>query len=311
MKLTYTFWLVTIALASPICAQQTDLAKQATESTPAPPKWITGRVIDFRLTRHNNMVVKAILNEVDDCELMFHTAVDSVSLVSTSTPSLKSVKFTQEANTISWGGKQKTRFSPTNKLTIGNRTWPGVSITEDRFSGIGTDGKFGWGLFEGEVVEIDFDRQQLRLHAKLPNVTNYEKFETKYNRGGMMLACQIGVGNDLVSHRFLMHSGFSGTALFDDNFTTKHQLHDRWQTSVGRELKDSLGNVIKTSRVIVPSMTLGTATLKDIPAELFPGDIGSQKQSVLGGEILRRFNIIVDVMGGQIYLKPNRSFSAS
>lgn len=124
----------------------------------------------------------------------------------------------------------------------------------------------------------------------------------------MTLSCQVGVSGTHISHRFLMHSGFSGTALFDDGFTEKHKLHDHWHTSTGRELKDSLGNVIKTSRVVVPSMMLGTSKLKQIPAELFPGNIGSQKQSVLGGEILKRFNMIVDVEGGEIYLKPNQTF---
>lgn len=256
------------------------------------------------------MVVKVTLNETDDCDLMFHTAVDSVSLTSTSTPLLTSVQFTHEANAISWGGKQKTRFSPANAVRIGNRTWADVSITEDRFSGIGTDGKFGWGLFEKEIVEIDFDRRQLRLHSKRPDTNGYEKFDTRYDRGGMMLTCQVAIGNKQVSHQFLMHSGFSGTALFDDDFTAKHQLHNQWQTSAGRELKDSLGNVIRTSRVVVPSMTLGTVKLDDVPAELFPGNIGSQKQSVLGSETLKRFNMIVDIDSNAIYLKPNQSIDA-
>ncbi|MEP3479909.1 MAG: hypothetical protein ABJZ55_11725 [Fuerstiella sp.] len=307
MKPILTVCFVLFMMISPIQAQHQDAPNTSTSSHSAPPTWTTENVINFRLNQHNNMVVKVLLNEVDECEFMFHTAVDSVSVVSTSTANLKSVQFTHEANTISWGGNQKSRLSIANKIQIGSQTWSDVSITEDHFSGIGTDGKFGWGLFEGKVVEIDFDRQQLRLHSKQPDVTGYDRFETKYQRGGMTLACQIGIGDDVVSHHFLMHSGFSGTALFDDDFTMKHHLHRQWQASAGRELKDSLGNVINTTKVNVPSLTLGSVTLRDLSAELFPGDIGSQKQSVLGGEILKRFNMIVDTQQGQVFLKPNRN----
>lgn len=310
MKSLFFLWLIILASTPTGLGQTPDSLKPTAKVLPAVPKWTTGRIIDFRLSPHNNMVVKTTLNDIDDCDLMFHTAVDGVSLTSTSTPTLKSVKFTHEANTVAWGGKQKTRFSPTNRLRIGSLKWADISISEDRFSGIGTDGKFGWGLFENEIVEIDFDRQQLRLHSKLPRVEGYEKFETTYDRGGMMLTCQVSIDGTQISHPFLMHSGFSGTALFDDDFTAKQQLHDRWQTSAGRELKDSLGNIIHTSRAIVPSMKLGISTLKDVPAELFPGNIGSQKQSVLGGDLLKRFNMIVDINGKAIYLKPNRSFKA-
>lgn len=267
------------------------------------------QVIPFQLSPQNNIVVEAMLNETDSCKLMFHTAVESVSLTSTSTPKMKSVEFTRAGNTISWGGQQETRFSPTNKLRIGSRLWPEIAISEGRYSGIGTDGKFGWELFDGQIVQIDFDNLQLKTHSRLPDLTDFEKFSTKYDRGGMKLQCSVGVGGQQVQHEFLVHSGFGGTALFDDQFTAANKLHDRWKSSRGRDLKDSLGNVISTSRVLMPSMSFGAFTLKNIPAELFPGDIGSQKTSIIGGEFLKRFHVLVDAERQHIYLKPNDTFS--
>lgn len=283
--------------------------QQAVDAGPSEPPESIVRTIDFQLTPHNNLVVKAILNETDSCDLMFHTAVDSVSLIAASTPKLKSVQFTHEVNAIAWGGEQAARYSPKNKIQIGDRVWSNIAIAEDRHSGIGTDGKFGWELFEGQVVEIDFDDSQIKVHSKLPDLTGYAEFKTKYDRGGMKIECAIDVGGKNVSHRFLVHSGFSGTALFDDQFTATHKLHDRWQSSPGRDLKDSLGNVISTSRVVIPSISIGESQLKDVPAELFPGNIRSQKVSVIGSDLLKRFNFVVDADREHIYLKPNRNFA--
>jgi len=45
--------------------------------------------------------------------------------------------------------------------------------------------------------------------------------------------------------------------------------------------------------------------MKDIPVGFFEGSMGRQKMSVIGGEILKRFNLIIDSNRKYIYIKPN------
>ena len=45
--------------------------------------------------------------------------------------------------------------------------------------------------------------------------------------------------------------------------------------------------------------------LDDITVGFFSGAIGRQKMSVLGGNVLKRFNILIDSEREHIYLKSN------
>jgi hypothetical protein len=268
--------------------------------------------IPFTLTKHNNITIKALLNERDQVNLMFHLAAGSVSLTRQATRRLNSVKFDSDASVTSWGGqKQPVRYSSSNTLQIWQQRWTTLAITEDKHSGHETDGKFGPHLFAGKVFELNFDTKKLLVHSELPKTTQqYTRFEIKLKNGTMFIASRTQVGDSLIPHSFMIHTGFGGAVLFDDKFAAAQQLGKRLQVVGGRELKDSMGNIIKTSRVIVPSMVFGEFELQNVPAEIFPGAMGRQKLSVVGADILKRFNIIFDIGNGQIFMKPNSLFES-
>jgi hypothetical protein len=51
---------------------------------------------------------------------------------------------------------------------------------------------------------------------------------------------------------------------------------------------------------------LGKAKLSNVTTGFFAGNIGRQKKSVLGGEILKQFNIIFDLANNDLYLALRR-----
>jgi hypothetical protein len=106
----------------------------------------------------------------------------------------------------------------------------------------------------------------------------------------------------------MLHSGFGGTALLDDEFVSKHDVLRTLETISQRELKDSFGNIIKTKMVKLSSLEFDSFQFTDIPVEVFDVRIGSQKVSVLGGKILKRFNYLIDQDHKHIYLARSRYF---
>jgi hypothetical protein len=58
-------------------------------------------------------------------------------------------------------------------------------------------------------------------------------------------------------------------------------------------------------KAILPGFLLGNLTLSNVPAGFFEGAIGRQKMSIIGGDILKRFNIIIDAPRTFVYLQPN------
>lgn len=263
--------------------------------------------IPFELTSHNNLSIKAILNEVDTVNLMFHTAANGITLIKEVTENLTKIKWTEEDKVKSWGGESESRYSENNLLQISKFKWDSISIWENENSGPTTDGKFGPNLFKDKVIEIDFDKSVLIIQEQLPTkIREHEKLQLIYENGFMFIEGTSRVGGENYPNRFLIHSGYGGTILYDDKFVEETKIGDQIEITEEQELKDSYGNILKTKKGNLPRFTIGSEEFKDIPVGFFEGSIGRQKMSVIGGNLLKRFNLIIDSSRENIYIKQNQ-----
>lgn len=265
------------------------------------------QVIPFQLTAHNNLSIQAILNGKDTLNLMLHTAANALAITEEGIQKMKNIQFERTDTVKSWGGGNTSRFSASNSLQIGALYWEKLPIWEDKNSGPSTDGKCGLNLFENKVIEIDYDKKQLVIYDQLPkHVKNYEKLKLSFENELLFVEGNCVIGNQTYPNKFLIHSGYAGTILLDDQFVANNNI-DGQLTVVGvKELKDSFGNSIKTKKAILPSLLFGKQKLTAIPVGFFEGAIGRQKMSLIGGDVLKRFNIIIDAKRQYIYLKANQ-----
>jgi len=266
-------------------------------------------IIPFQLTEHNNISIMAILNGQDTVNLMFHTAADDVTLIEKTTAKIKSLHFNGVTDSVkSWGGQNNSsRLSENNSLQIGELKWTNVAIWENTNSGQNTDGKFGPNLFKNKVIEIDFDKKIIVIHYNLPRKTkNYEKLKLLFEHNSMFIEATCQINDSSFTNKFLIHSGYAGDILFDDKFSNENKLSEKLKIVGEKELKDSYGNILKTKKAILPILKIGNEKFSDVPVCFFEGAIGIQKMSIMGGDVLKRFNIIIDAQREYVYLKPNK-----
>ncbi len=267
-------------------------------------------IIPFNLTESNNISIAAKLNSEHEVNLMFHTGVDSMSLTKATVEKLN-MKMDQTGIAESWGGKSDMRFSSGNSLRIQDWNWNGLTITESQHSGDQTDGKFGPNLFAGKIIELDFEKSRMTIHDRLPHdVGDYDKLDIELDRGSMFVVGKLKIDDAEILNRFMIHSGFGGALLLDDKFVRDNQVGSRLETISESQLKDSYGNVLKTRKVILPSISFGDSTFTDVPIGIFDGAMGRQSMSVMGGEMLKRFKVLLDISNSKIYLQPNEYFHA-
>ncbi|MEO0337858.1 MAG: hypothetical protein AAF242_01460 [Bacteroidota bacterium] len=276
------------------------------QSTASNAKVFSSDSIPFKVTSHNNLVIKAILNQEDTLNLMFHTAASGVTLIEEASKRINTVKWQEGDKVQSWGGAQDARVSPLNTLQIGQFSWDSVTIWENAYSGPETDGKFGPHLFEGWIMELNFDLGLLVLHQELPDMAAYEKVPLILENGFLFMKGVSTLEGQDFPNQFLIHSGYGGTLLYDDGFVEESQIGKRIPITDQKELKDSYGNVIKTLKGALPKLSLGALEFSDLPVGFFEGSIGRQKMSVLGGDLLKRMNLIFDVEKEALYLKPSK-----
>jgi hypothetical protein len=261
-------------------------------------------VIPFTLISQNNIVVNALLNGTDRLNLMLHTASSDVRLTEEAVRRLTSLKLTDTEKVKSWGGEADSRFSKANRLQIGAIRRSDIEVWEDKNSGKDTDGKFGLDFFQQRIVEIDFDRQRLAVYKKLPRkAEKYERLKIENQNGQLFVEGSCLIEDKTYTNKFLIHSGYSGGILLDDAFAAQAGVDGKISIKESR-LTDSFGNIIIVKNGMLPAFQLGSSRLSNMPVGFFAGTIGRQKMSIIGGEILKQFNIIFDLANHDLYLTP-------
>ena len=126
----------------------------------------------------------------------------------------------------------------------------------------------------------------------------------------MFVTGKMELRDKSINHQFLVHSGYGGTILLDDEFAKQHQLASDLKIISESQLRDSFGNVLKTKKARLPKMSFGNSGFSDLPVNFFDGAIGRQKMSVMGGNVMKRFNLIIDKSNSSLYIKPNKLFDS-
>jgi len=266
--------------------------------------------INFYLTEDNNISVDAIINDADTVSLMFHTAVNSVSLTPDQTKRLTENIDKKSSDVTTWTDSKSVEYIEKNKLNISKLEWDNLIIWLNMLSGKKTDGKFGPNLFAGRLIEIDFDNEIIVLHGLDENsfdLNKYQTFDLSTNESNsLFIEGEILVNDVSYTSKFMVHSGYGGTIILDDAFCRKYEALKATKVIEEKELKDSFGNIIKTKRALAKEFQVCNTAFSNVPYSYFDSELAIQETSVLGGEIIKRFNMLIDVENLKLHVQPNK-----
>ncbi|MEM6348592.1 MAG: hypothetical protein AAF927_32210 [Bacteroidota bacterium] len=262
--------------------------------------------IPFRLSESNNIIVETILNGQDTLQMMFHLANSHINITEEAVKKLTSISLDGSVTANSWGGNGQSNYSLNNSVQIGDKRIDSLVVWQDRHSGPGTDGKFGPDFFDNQIVEIDFDQRYMVIHSQLPQkAAEFETVPLDFDHSLMFVEASSMIQDKAYQHKLLLHTGYAGGILLDDAFVNQYQIGEKLEIVSEKELKDSYGNIIKTKEAILPSLILGNSTLEAVPVGFFEGTIGRQRMSIVGADVIKRFNLILDLQRGELYLQAN------
>ena len=258
----------------------------------------------FSLNKQSNICIKARLNNSDTLSLMFHTSYTGVSVIKESLKQKILLKDKQNTNLQTWGGKVDAEFSENNSLFINNLRWDSLTVFVNDFSGVDTDGKFGYDLFKNKIVCVDYDKKWIIVSESLPKkLKGYQKLDLSFSNGSMFIEGNLEFGKETLRDKFMFHSGYGGAILLDPKFKEKYDIIGLKTLSTS-ELKDAYGNVFKIETKLLPKIKIGNKTMRNVPLS-FAARTSDIPMKVFGNDLLKRFNIIFDFQKNEIYLKPN------
>ncbi|MBL7771712.1 MAG: hypothetical protein JNM95_02480 [Chitinophagaceae bacterium] len=273
--------------------------------------FVQAQQIPFRLTKHNNIVVKAVLNEKDSLHLMFHTGESDVTLIKSIIPKLQTIKFSDSVEHVgSWGSEYNTSdYSLNNTVKMAEFFIDSCTLWSDMYSGYETEGKFGMNLFKDKFVWVNFDSNCLVVSKAIPvDLSDYNKLELDDQNGLLFIKATGVFGKNKLQHTFMIHSGYEGGLLFDDDFSGKNNLSRCVEVTDEKKFKDSFGNIISIKNAQLDKFIVGNFNMQHIPIGFFEGGIGNQNMSVFGGALFKQFNWVFDAQRKYVYIKSSVHF---
>ncbi len=284
------------------------------EFVPPPAKYIA--TIPFTMLTGGIVIVRAALdNFKDSLNFVLDTGSGGISLDSTTSVELRLVKKMTDKTVRGIAGMKTVEFTYNHSIHL-----PGLSVENLDFHindydiltsayGIRIDCIIGYSFLRRYIVAIDYD--DLKFDVYTPGTY-------KYPRGGFLLRPQFttlpmqqaGVrDNTSTISKFYFDTGAGLCMLLNEDFVQDSSLLRSKRKKYPTEA-EGLGGKKAMMLTVIKEFRMGPYRFRNIPVYIFDDEFNITSYPVLGGlignDILRRFNVVLNYPEQQIHIRPNK-----
>ncbi len=174
--------------------------------------------------------------------------------------------------------------------------------------GVRIDGVIGYSFLRRYIVKINYDEMMIEVYS--PGVL-------KYPRGGFMMhpdfsnlplyPASLNDGRTVVN-RFIFDTGAGLCFLLSKDFVEDSSIMKKGR-QVYTTQAEGLGGKKVMTLTVIKEVKIGPYKFKQVPVHIFDDEFNVTSYPILGGiignDLLRRFNLILNYPEQRIYLKPN------
>ncbi|WP_410220576.1 aspartyl protease family protein [Pedobacter sp.] len=256
--------------------------------------------IPLIINKENTIYVKAVLNAKDTLNFNFDTGTTEIVL----TRNVLKNKIKSDLKL----------YNTPYDLKIGKHSYK-ANVFDTELTGHDTDGRFGWDLFDGMIVELNYDKNLMIVHSKLPasivKDKTYSKLDIRYFSSIFLVSGTIAQSGTSNKDWFLFDTGYQRTAMLDNDLLKQHKFPvEKMEVIKKVMMRGAMGNEIPVITSDLNSLKLGNHELKNVPVQVLTGNkpLKDENIHILGNEVLKRFNTILDFQHNVVYLKPNNLY---
>lgn len=188
-----------------------------------------------------------------------------------------------------------------------------ILLSGDSFKGSPTDGTIGHSLFGHYVVELDYDRNVMRLHDSDTFVVapGWESLPIYFKSNRIpWIDVTIATADEPIVRLSTYIDNASSEAL---ELLTRDENRFRLPANTTkRYLGRGLSGDIHGEEGRITRLRIGSHELTDVLVAIAPAAVRSRQDdadAVLGNKALRRFNVIFDYLHLKLHIRPNSHFS--
>jgi hypothetical protein len=254
----------------------------------------TTDTIPFSLGDNDKIYLKGRLNGGDTLSFQFDLGCGG-SVIKKSSVAKAKMQFDGTANLINSDGNNVVPSSSSNRLQIEQLRWEDLPFLVADNMTYREDGLLGNTLFQDKVIEINYDRSVIVIHDTLPAI------DATYSEHAIILD---GVVPFIQGSLTIDGQQRDGWFMFDTGAYTS--ILRTVQVSRASKLFGELRKMWSGHNTSsTPRITIGTHTFADFNYAIENHQGTDDVLGLLGNDILKRFNVLLDNQNGFIYLQPN------
>ncbi len=307
MLLRTTLLILTL-IAFSAKAQEEFVPPASVFITKFPFKMLTGGIITFK---------GKVSNYPDSLNFILDTGSGGISLDSGTVERLKIPSEESDRTIRGIAGIKKVRFAYHHSLHV-----PGLTVDSLNFHindydvlssvyGEKIDGIVGYSFLSRYIVKVNYDSMYIVVQTK---------GNLKYPKGGWLLKpittnipiTQAMVKDEVeVDGRFYFDTGAGMCLLLSSEFVEDSALlrpKSKWHDSQA----EGLGGRAPMKQGVIRQVKLGPYRFRNVPAYIFDDEYNITSYPYLGGlignDLLRRFNLIINYERRDIHLMPNSRY---
>lgn len=286
------------------------------EFVPPPAKQITS--ISFKVLTGGIIIVHATLDDFkDSLNFVMDTGSGGISLDSLTCENYQLIVKPSDKIVRGIAGTKNVSFSYNHTLHLHGLTVEALDFHINNYEilssayGMKIDGIIGYSFFRRFLVCLDYDAELMRVLT--PGTY-------KYPRGGYLLKPQFSTlpmqsaqvrDNADITGRFYLDTGAGLCLLMNDDFAHDSSIFKKSRKYYLTQA-EGLGGKTAMQLSVVKELKIGPYRFRNVPAYIFNDDFGVTNYPVLGGlignDIMRRFNVVINYPQEEIYIKPNNHY---
>jgi len=302
------YFILFYFLTTPVIAQEQFVEKPAKFITSFPFRSLTGGV----------MLIKAQLNNIpDSLNFILDTGSGGISLDSTTVDYFHITPTPSEMTILGIAGTRKVSFVYNQKLRLPGLTVDSLNFHINNYDiltqvyGEKIDGIIGYSLLSRYIFNINYDSSKISI---------FTNGRMRYPRGGWLyepilrtLPVQTARIRDAITtnSRFLFDIGAGLCIMLNKDFLEDSNFLDKKRKLYAKEA-EGVGGKVDMHLTVIKEMRMGPYRFKNIPVFVFDDTYNLTSypylSGIIGNDILRRFNLILNYAKREFYFMPNNHY---
>lgn len=255
----------------------------------------TTDTIPFTIGDNSKVYFKGTVNNSELLDIQFDLGLSGQSIIKKSSVKKVNMNFDGSIVLTNSDGTSTVPSSSHNKLKISNLSWDSIPFSMADNMTYREDIIIGNILFRHKVVEFNYDEKIIILHDSMPAVdSRFKRHDIILDNATVPFLRADLTYNSITKPGWYMFDIGAYTSIFNNK--TIPPLNKMFT-----EAKKMVGLNYKTKQ---PQIKIGDYVFSDF--NYTTQDISREDiAGLLGNDLLKRFNIILDNLNGVIYLKPN------